>query len=83
MGIVIAYRFVPLDASGSPRSSSQYRVTVDSRLRPGEYVDLNMLGHRTWEVLEVRPEAEGLISSRDPDGREIPVAGTIICRKQT
>lgn len=61
--------------------SSQYRITVEAELRPGDSVNLNILGHRTWDVIDVQPGAEGLISARDAEGRELPIAGTVICRK--
>jgi hypothetical protein len=76
----VAYRFVPCDADGHPRENSQYTTISTERLGVGSRIDADLLGYQTWEVVEVRKATSPLLGAQDRGGKDIPLAGTVICR---
>jgi hypothetical protein len=72
---------VPCDEEGQPRENSQYTTITSERLDVGSRVDATLFGYTTWEVVEVRRETGPLLGARDRFGKEVPLAGTLICRR--
>jgi hypothetical protein len=82
--VSLAYRFLPLDREDQPRGESQYVVMSEREPTVGDRVDARLLGYEVWEVVERRSGTAGaasvLLAVADPDGRDVPPAGTLICR---
>ncbi|MHB8470180.1 MAG: hypothetical protein ACYDCH_10555 [Gaiellaceae bacterium] len=78
-----AYRFVPLDDDGAPRETTQYALIWDTPLVVGSrFSEAGLVdADAGWEVVEVRSSAADLVAVRDALGRDVPVAGTLICRR--
>lgn len=74
------YRFVPLGDDGKPNENARYMLTSEEPFVPGSRIRQSMLGHPEWEVLQVSDESGSLLEARDSSGRELPLAGTVICR---
>jgi hypothetical protein len=76
-----AYRFLPCDDEGRPREQSQVTSIHDTSeaLAVGSVIEVDILGYKTWEVVEVRQNPGGLMSAADADG-VIPLGGTLVCR---
>lgn len=80
--VKVAYRFVPCDEEGRPRESSEYTSIHDTSetVQVGSVIEADLLGHRQWEVVEVRQDSGGLMSAADADGDSIRLGGTLVCR---
>lgn len=75
----VAYRFVPCDSNGNPRENSQLTITTEP-LGVGSKIEAAILDYQTWEVVEVRDATSPLVAARDSFGRDIALAGTVVCR---
>lgn len=80
----VAYRFVPYDEGEGPRENSMYTSIRDAseKIEVGSEIETipTFLGHRRWQVVEVRPGTGGMLGAKDADGTPIPLGGTLVCR---
>jgi hypothetical protein len=76
----VAYRFVPCDANGNLRENSQLTTITTELLSVGSKIEAAILGYQRWEVVEVRDATSPLVAARDSFGRDIALAGTVVCR---
>ncbi len=80
----VAYRFLFWDGDGPlPKNNPSHTLIRDAAeiLQPGSVVRANLLGHRQWEVVEVREtETPPPLRTTDAAGRSIPLGGTVVCR---
>lgn len=80
----VAYRFVPFDEAKGPRENSMYTSIRDASetIEVGSEIETvpAFLGHRHWQVVEVRADAGGMVTAKDADGTPIPLGGTLVCR---
>jgi hypothetical protein len=76
----VAYRFLPCDDGGRPLENSEYTTLSDDQLGVGSRIEVDLFGYACWEVVEMREESGPLVAVCDRFGRDIPVAGTLICR---
>jgi len=75
-----AYRFVPIGEDGIPREPSNYTLTTDELLDVGSPVEASLLGFERWMVVEMRSEPRPLLAAQDASGRDLPLAGTVVCK---
>ena len=78
----VAYRFLPCDQDGHPRETSRYTTIAEDgeELGLGSVIEAEILGYRTWEVVDVRETPGSLLAATDAVGTEMPLGGTLVCR---
>jgi hypothetical protein len=81
MAAELAYRFVPCDEGGRPRENSQITtIREEGTVGLGSVLEIEILGFRRWEVIEVRASSGRLSAATAADGTDIPLGGTLVCR---
>jgi hypothetical protein len=76
----LAYRFVPVGREDAQHENSHVVTVTTERLGIGSRIEVELLGYRMWEVIEIRDGPNPLVGCTDNDGRAIPCGGTVICK---
>jgi hypothetical protein len=77
----LAYHFIPCDEHGRPRENSQITtIREEGTVGLGSVLEIEILGFRRWEVIEVLESSARRYGATAADGTEIPLGPSLVCR---